>query len=236
MGSDVLFPYTLPQWLPGRPECTLCDLSQDKRHPVGIRGVMVTSPGDLLPSAPLVVFLGQNPGLNECRQGVPFVGPVGTYFHGAYLNPSGLVGKAHIAVLNSYRCYHPTGISVKQTWVNACSHHLLVDLLELEEHHHTSPLFILAMGRWAAHGLSAINPNLPRVLRDAWSLQGSQVTLASTRPWTVFWTFHPGALKREHSYAPVVKDHLKLLVSTIEGSRRPIPKLNRVSPFKFEGP
>lgn len=222
----TLLPYTLPQWLPADPTCDLCEL-RESPHPRGIRSAKVAS--SLPDEAPVLVVIAQNPGLNECLQGVPLVGPVGQLFHEMYLKIPKLPSIAHIYLMNAYRCYTPTTQTVRKSWITACSNHSLIDLSQIRAHHPRSSLYILATGAHSTTLLHKLNPNAPPNMSSAWHQQGKVLELAGTS-WSCFWTYHPGAINRDRNLAINVANHLTLLVATITKSRNPITPIRRIVP------
>jgi DNA polymerase len=75
--------------------CTLCSLSQSRNHVVVYRGSFV----------PRIVFVGEAPGAEEDRQGVPFVGRSGKLLDRAVETIGAALGS--YGVLNVLKCRPP---------------------------------------------------------------------------------------------------------------------------------
>lgn len=82
--------------LPQLPDCTACDLHRQSDtcpRSVGIGAIHVPASLPLASRAPLVVFVGRNPGLNEDVRAQPFVGKSGLLLRGGYTRNGNLHGE-----------------------------------------------------------------------------------------------------------------------------------------------
>jgi DNA polymerase len=152
--------------------CTRCRLAE-KRHKV------VFGAGD--PDADLM-FIGEGPGAQEDRQGLPFVGPAGALLS-KIIEAIGLT-REQVYIANIVKCRPPGNRDPQPDEVAACRGFLerQVELIR--------PRVIVALGRVAAQ-----------------TLLGNDLALGSMRgQWhgfhgvAVMVTYHPAALLRNSSY------------------------------------
>lgn len=238
----MLPPLSLQQFPPHR-DCTACPLHKCAKS-VGIPTHLI--PGSLPPSheTPAVLFLGQNPGFNEDREGVPFIGKSGTILQDAYIDGVQLRSLATLYVSNTARCYHLHGDGPSNSHYKACRPHLLPDLHTLLSLH--SSLTVMCLGAPATTHLHALL-GIPKVtLTSSFSNQGRQVPLpplssetsqslgplglpqtpdgrgASTI--TIFSSYHPAAVLRENNLIHAVQGHMTLLLNHLTG-QTPAPSL-----------
>jgi DNA polymerase len=122
--------------------CTLCPLSQTRSHVVVYRGSPV----------PRVVFVGEAPGAEEDRQGVPFVGRSGKLLDRALETIGPALGS--YGVLNVLKC-RPPGNRFDPRAAESCRPYLdrQLDLLR--------PRAVAPLG---AQALRALDPRSPPIL------------------------------------------------------------------------
>ena len=152
--------------------CTACKLSEG-------RNSVVFGSGN--PAADLM-FIGEGPGAEEDRQGLPFVGPAGnllTKIIGAIE-----LGREDVYIANVVKCRPPRNRDPEAEEVAACRGYLEKQI-EL-----VAPKVIVALGRVAAQTLLGLNSPLGR-MRGSWHA----VCGIPTRV-----TYHPAALLRNESY------------------------------------
>jgi len=147
--------------------CTRCPLAQSRTHAVVYRGSL----------SPRVVFVGEAPGAEEDRQGVPFVGRSGKLLDGAVA----LLGPAlgSYGVLNLLKCRPPRNRF--DTRAAAACRPYLDRQLEL-----LRPRVLASLG---ARALRSLDPDAPPVLRSAG-------TVRRTRIGWLFPLIHPAAALR----------------------------------------
>ena len=168
-------------------ECKLCTT----------RTQTVFASGD--PCARLML-VGEGPGAEEDRQGLPFVGAAGELLN-KILAAIGLE-RAAVYVANIVKCRPPGNRDPEPDEVRACRGYLerQIDLVR--------PAVIVALGRIAAHELLGNDFSLTR-LRGEWhQVRGIPVRV----------TYHPAALLRNAAYKrpawedmQAVRDHLRSL-------------------------
>lgn len=226
-------PIPLPQF-PPHPTCSLCPLHKCAKS-VGIPTHLI--PGGRPPTyeSPAVLFLGQNPGFNEDREGVPFIGKSGSLLQDAYIDGIQLRTLATLYVSNTARCYHLHGDGPSNSHYKACRSHLLPDLHSLTTHH--TSLTVMCLGAPATTHLHALL-GIPKVtLTSSFSNQGRQVPLPppessdgrGAQTITLFSTYHPAAVLRENNLIHAVEGHMTLLLNHLTG-RTPAPSLPTLVP------
>lgn len=111
--------------------CTLCELCRGRANPV---------PGQGNPEAE-VMFIGEAPGQNEDRQGVPFVGNAGQFLN----EMLGAIGwtRDDVFVTNVVKCRPPGNRDPLPDEIMACGSHLDAQIAALD------PLMIVTLGRFS---------------------------------------------------------------------------------------
>lgn len=151
-------------------DCERCGLCRSRR-------TIVFGSGD--PTADLVI-VGEGPGAQEDRQGVPFVGPAGQMLDKMLQHVLGL-SREQVYILNVVKCRPPGNRTPLPEEIAACRPFLDAQLLAVR------PKVILALGRPATQ-------TLLRTGRGIKSLRGTWQSLGDT---PVMPTFHPAYLLRQ---------------------------------------
>lgn len=168
--------------------CTRCRLAQG-RHSV------VFGSGD--PAADLM-FVGEGPGAEEDRQGLPFVGPAGELL--TKIIQAIDLGREQVYIANVVKCRPPGNRDPQPDEVAACRGYLerQIDLVR--------PRAIVALGKTAAQALLGNESPVGR-LRGQWFTVRGVPTLV---------TYHPAALLRNPALKrptwedmQQVRDHLR---------------------------
>ena len=130
------------------PKCQSCDLHRCTL-PSGHNG----TPSLCLsfdPALQPLVFIGMNPGREECLQNEPFVGPSGRIVRSVFLPFLPFATVASIYLSNTARCYSPvtpTGNTIEAKHYRACAPlHLLPDLQKIASLHPNQTLNLLLLG------------------------------------------------------------------------------------------
>lgn len=225
----------LPQF-PSRPTCTLCDLSQ-QTLPNGHNGVPTALFPDSLPpspSTPSVVFVGMNPGRDECLANTPFIGPSGRVVRTAFIPGTSLHTLSTIYFSNIARCYSPT-LAGKNTIADihyrACRPFLLPDLLQIPGR----PLHLVALGADPVRHICALAGLGKKSQTWAFSHQGEVLSFAPTLTFRLWSTYHPAALLRTRSLVLTSELHLNLLSSFLRGLT-PSPTRPEIIPCRLPHP
>jgi len=164
--------------------CSACVLSQTRSRTVFGQGV----------PAPEVLVIGEGPGAEEDRQGLPFVGASGKLLD-KMLAAIGLSRETNCYIGNIVKCRPPNNREPVPTERNACIGYLRAQIEILR------PRFILCVGRTAAHGLLEMTDPISRLRGRSFQFEGIPVRV----------TFHPSALLRDASLKRPVWEDLKQL-------------------------
>ncbi len=168
--------------------CTACKLSQGRKN-------VVFGSGN--PDAELML-IGEGPGAQEDRQGLPFVGPAGELL--TKILRAIDIDRTQVYIANVVKCRPPSNRDPEPGEIAACRG-FLERQIELVQ-----PRVIVALGRVAAQALLGTSEALGR-LRDRWH----EVRGVPARA-----TYHPAALLRYSHYKrptwedmQVVRDRLR---------------------------
>ena len=152
--------------------CTLCRLSEGRR-------AVVFGSGN--PDADLM-FIGEGPGAEEDRQGLPFVGPAGQLL--TKIIKAIDLERDQVYICNVVKCRPPGNRDPQPDEVAACRPYLEAQIRLV------APKLIVALGRVAAQTLLGTEESLGR-MRGVWhEVLGVPVRV----------TYHPAALLRQASY------------------------------------
>ena len=171
--------------------CTACRLSQGRRHVVF---------GSGHPDAELML-IGEGPGAEEDRQGLPFVGSAGELLT-KILRAIDL-DRSEVYIANVVKCRPPNNRDPEGDEVTACRGFLerQIDLVQ--------PRVIVALGRVAAQALLGTQEALGR-LRGRWH----DVRGVPTRA-----TYHPAALLRYSHYKRPTWEDMQVVRDRLRESR-----------------
>ncbi len=170
--------------------CTLCRLSQKRR-------TVVFGTGD--PDADLM-FIGEGPGAEEDRQGLPFVGPAGELLN-KIIAAIGLA-REEVYIANIVKCRPPGNRDPQPDEAEACREYLeaQIDLVR--------PRVIVALGRVAAQSLLDSKAPLGR-MRGTWY----RVREVPTRV-----TYHPAALLRNAAFKRPTWEDMQIVRDRLLGA------------------
>jgi uracil-DNA glycosylase family 4 len=151
-------------------DCTRCPLAYAGRHTIVF--------GDGSPTARLM-FIGEGPGADEDKQGLPFVGRAGQLLN----NMIGAMGlqREEVYIANIVKCRPPNNRVPEPVEANTCSQFLLrqIDIVQ--------PQVIVALGATAATYLLGVRRSLS-ALRGRWhTCRGAKLAV----------TYHPAFLLRD---------------------------------------
>lgn len=169
--------------------CTACPLSQSRNRTVFGQG----------PANPLVLVIGEGPGAEEDRQGLPFVGASGQLLD-RMLAAISLSRDSNCYIANIVKCRPPNNREPTPAERSACIGYLRrqIELLR--------PQFILCVGRTAAHGLLDLSDPISRIRGRTYQFEGIPVVV----------TFHPSALLRDASLKRPAWEDLKRFRALID--------------------
>lgn len=172
--------------------CTACGLCR-------ARNKVVFGDGD---GEADLMFVGEGPGAQEDRQGLPFVGPAGQLL--TRIIQAIDLGREDVYITNVVKCRPPNNRDPQPDETAACRSFLdrQVDLI--------APRVIVALGRVAAQQLLGTTNSLGR-LRGTWhEARGVPVRV----------TYHPAALLRNPSYRRPVWEDMQVVRDRLLGADR----------------
>lgn len=149
--------------------CTRCALHEGRHHSVFARGTGASG----------LVFVGEGPGEEEDRQGLPFVGPAGQLLD--RMIGAMQLGRDDVYVCNIVKCRPPKNRKPDPEEMARCMPYL-AEQLEL-----LAPRVIVALGATAVQGLLGTTEGITR-LRGNWKMYRGKVPVMPT--------FHPAYLLR----------------------------------------
>jgi len=170
--------------------CQRCALAQTRTHAV---------PGD----GPLdaeVMFIGEAPGVNEDRQGLPFVGQAGAFLE-ELLAEAGLT-RPEVYICNVLKCRPPGNRDPLPTEIEACSDYLSAQIRLID------PLLIVTLGRYS---MSRFFPN------QAISRIHGRPREANGR--ILVPMYHPAAALHQQRLRTVIIDDFRTLPELLERAR-----------------
>lgn len=164
--------------------CTKCPLHEGRTHAVPGMGVL----------DPLVMVIGEGPGADEDRQGLPFVGRAGQYLD-KWLAALELSRDRDVYIANIVKCRPPGNRDPQTGEIEACTPYLArqIDIVR--------PRTILALGRFAGAWLSGRGDSLGRLRGRTFDFRGVPVVV----------TYHPSGVLRNPEYRRPVWEDLRRL-------------------------
>ena len=171
--------------------CTRCRLAEERTQ-------VVFSDGN--PSGRLMV-VGEAPGANEDRTGLPFVGQAGKLLD-LMLASVGLSRQDTVYIGNVLKCRPPGNRNPLPDEIEACAPILRrqIDLV--------SPQVLLAVGSFAAQWLTGTQKALGKLRGSVYAYQGVPLVV----------TYHPAALLRNPGWSRATWDDLQLLRQVMDGA------------------
>lgn len=160
--------------------CKACELHQTRHN-------VVFSDGN--PETAFVVLVGEAPGENEDRQGIPFVGRAGKLLN-EFLEKAELSRESDLYITNTVKCRPPGNRVPMETEKKACRK-LLLSQIEI-----INPKIILLCGTTAMK--SFIEPKFPisKIRGEIFEIE------INGRKYQAMPIFHPSYLLRNHSTEP----------------------------------
>jgi len=163
--------------------CTACRLSEKRQK-------VVFGSGD--PNAELM-FIGEGPGAEEDRQGLPFVGPAGELL--TRIIRAIDLDRDQVYIANVVKCRPPGNRDPQPDEVAACRGYLeaQIDLVQ--------PKLIVALGKVAAQTLLGTDQSLGRMRGRWYTVRGVPTRV----------TYHPAALLHNTSYKRPTWEDMQLV-------------------------
>jgi uracil-DNA glycosylase len=174
-------------------ECTRCPLARTRTN-------IVFGVGD--PNADLM-FVGEAPGADEDRQGLPFVGRAGQLL--TRIIEAIELKRDQVYIANILKCRPPNNRDPLPVEVDACSPFLLRQVQVVR------PKVVVALGRYAAQLLLETETPISQLRGRFWPFQGIELMP----------TFHPSYLLRNPSAKRQVWEDMKMVRTRLKelGSR-----------------
>jgi DNA polymerase len=163
--------------------CERCELSRGRTN-------VVFASGD--PNADLMI-IGEGPGAQEDRQGLPFVGPAGELLTKILLAIERTRDQVYIA--NIVKCRPPQNRDPRPEEVGACRPYLEQQIALVQ------PRVIVALGRVAAQTLLGNDYPVSRLRGTWWEVAGVPVRV----------TYHPAALLRDANLKRPTWEDMKIV-------------------------
>jgi uracil-DNA glycosylase family 4 len=175
------------------------------------------------PETPAIVMIGQNPGYQEDREGIPFVGPSGRLVRDVYIKGTSLHTRSAIYLTNICRCATEANSPPRLSNLKACAPYTLRDLDIITYEHNSAKVLVLCLGAPAVNGFFkyVLQQKGSVSLKQGFSLNGETVLLhfvEMSAPLQFFCTYHPAYLLRDPRMISTIHDHLGLVSDCLSGT------------------
>ena len=174
--------------------CTKCGLCKTRTNTVF--GV-----GDINAK---IMFIGEGPGADEDRQGLPFVGKAGQLMDQAFIGLG--IDRNQVYICNIVKCRPPNNRVPNQEEAKACIDYLRTQVLEIK------PQIIVLLGNTALKNVLGENLGIT-------SFRGKWTTIKGI---DYIATFHPAALLRDESKKIDFWNDLQKVVDRLNEKERKI--------------
>ncbi len=171
--------------------CTACGLHASRTNAV---------PGAGSANRPSVMFIGEGPGADEDRTGIPFVGKAGQYLD-KWLAAIGLDRESSCFIGNIIKCRPPGNRDPQPDEIAACRPFLIRQLNVIK------PKMIITLGRFASQVICASEDGIGKLRSRTHFYEGIPVVP----------TYHPSAVLRNPDYRGDVWDDLKRAREILNG-------------------
>ena len=170
-------------------QCNLCDLHVHRRNTVPGEGVL----------EPLVVVVGEGPGVEEDQTGRPFIGPAGKYLD-KWLKAIGLSRNTNCFIGNVVKCRPPGNRDPEPDESSSCLGYLRRQITILQ------PKAIFTVGRISTRILTEKDAGISTLRGRVHEYHGTPLVP----------TFHPSAVLRNTDLRRLVWTDLRLLRSILD--------------------
>lgn len=147
------------------------------------------------PLNPTVCFMGEAPGADEDRQGVPFVGKAGQLL--TKIIAAMKLEREEVYILNALKCRPPQNRTPVPEEIEHCRHYVTRQLEVLQ------PKYIVCLGAVAVRSLLDSTLSIGRLRGQFHHYRGAQVVV----------TYHPSYLLRNESAKRLVWEDMKMLMA-----------------------
>ncbi len=149
---------------------------------------------------PRLCFMGEAPGADEDRQGVPFVGRAGQLL--TKIIAAMQLSRDDVYILNALKCRPPQNRTPVPEEIEACRHFVEQQLEILQ------PEYIVCLGAVSVRSILQSNQSIGRLRGRLHSYRGAKVVV----------TYHPSYLLRNESAKRLVWDDMKMLMAEMNGA------------------
>jgi DNA polymerase len=146
-----------------------------------------------------VMFVGEAPGREEDKQGLPFVGPAGELL--TRMIESIRLSRDEVYIANVIKCRPPNNRDPKPDEIASCEPYLVRQIETIQ------PSVICTLGRFAAHVLLKTDEPMGQLCGRVGHYQGTKVVP----------TYHPAALLRNPQWKRRAWEDLKRLRREYDG-------------------
>jgi DNA polymerase len=168
--------------------CVKCPLGHNRQNFVF---------GDGNPDAG-IMFVGEAPGAEEDRTGIPFVGRAGQLLNKLLAGIH--IDRKDVFIANILKCRPPNNRDPQPEEVETCIPYLHKQIEMIK------PKVIVALGRIAAQNLLDTTSTLKQMRERLWQYQGVNMIV----------TYHPAAILRNPGLLDVAKDDFKFILKTYQ--------------------
>jgi uracil-DNA glycosylase family 4 len=213
--------------IPQQSGCESCELHQQGSgmpRNVGLPTRQLEGSLPLTPQTDCILYVGQNPGVQEDEKGLCFVGPSGDMLRDVYVKGIKANERASLFLTNAVRCHTIGNAPPAQKSFRTCMDlYFLEDLDRLVGH--AKRVAIVTLGAHATKHVYRVFGLKVASLKSAFSQQGTQVAHGLHRV-SIYSTYHPAAVIREHNLINIVAAHNSQISHWLDG--------NEVRPSKPE--
>jgi len=145
-----------------------------------------------------VVFVGEAPGEQEDKQGLPFVGPAG-HLLTRMIEAAG-IPRDTVFIANVLKCRPPNNRPPEPAEIEQCEPYLVEQIRLI------NPRVVVALGKYASQTLLKTEQSIGQLRGKWYTWHGSDL----------FATYHPSAGLRSGDYKKTIEDDLKLLKARLD--------------------
>jgi uracil-DNA glycosylase family 4 len=172
-----------------------------------------------LDAVPLILFIGQNPGFQEDKEGSPFVGRSGQIVKKSYIDGIDLRSRASIYLTNGVRCYTQANEAPKPRHYRECATFLSQDIHALFRSYgpHATRIIVTLGAPATTAFYKHILEGHKMSLSQAFTFNGGLHHMGSYS-FHLFSTYHPAAVLRNNNLINTVQSHMQLVSDCLDGT------------------
>jgi len=150
------------------------------------------------PLRPTVCFMGEAPGADEDRTGMPFVGAAGQLL--TRIIEATQLRREDVYILNALKCRPPNNRTPTESEIANCRTYLMAQLDVLQ------PKYIVCLGAVAVRSLLNSTSSIGRLRGKVYQFRGARVII----------TYHPSYLLRQQQAKRLVWEDMQMLMRELE--------------------